>query len=165
MAPFSLQDFQKTPPCPWSQKVMWRKHPVHLQNLQAPQNLPSQPNPEPQRKNQRRRREVSFVKLLHQQLRDPVFSSLSLWKQTTMAQSVRVLFIFKHFRVSQSYKCKNIKAFLFFLDTFRGGGVNILKRVEQEKEVKMDVFKELLVSKLSGRVFLGGCCVYRDLCT
>lgn len=64
MAPFSFQEFQKTLACPWSQKAMWSKHPVHLQKLQAPQNLPSQPKPEPQRKNQRLRREGFVIESL-----------------------------------------------------------------------------------------------------
>lgn len=55
---FYFQEFQKAPPCPWSPKAMWRKHRVHLQNLQAPQNLLSQPNPERQRKSPRWRREA-----------------------------------------------------------------------------------------------------------
>lgn len=55
---FYFQEFQKAPPCPWSPKAMWRKHRVHLQNLQAPQNLLSQPNPERQRKSPKWRREA-----------------------------------------------------------------------------------------------------------
>lgn len=54
---FYFQEFQKAP-CPWSPKAMWRKRRVHLQNLQAPQNLLSQPNPERQRKSPRWRREA-----------------------------------------------------------------------------------------------------------
>lgn len=61
-----FQEFPKAPPCPLSQSLMWRKPPARPLILQAPQNLQSQPtpNPEPPRGKLRWRNELAWATLL-----------------------------------------------------------------------------------------------------